>query len=122
MRSHVKRLMFATLIMLGGTFTLSAQGVSNLPVGYEDSVTARADNGMERLDADECRVLAESGVILSMMELMDKVKMLTDGHMLDTSLIKQGEEYIYEMEVAGKDGVVRMLLVDARTGDMIKEK
>ncbi|MBE9395880.1 peptidase [Pontibacterium sp. N1Y112] len=80
------------------------------------------DKAMERLDADECRVLAESGVILSMMELMDKVKMLTDGHMLDTSLIKQGEEYIYEMEVAGKDGVVRMLLVDARTGDMIKEK
>ena len=48
--------------------------------------------------------------------------MLTDGTMLDTSLIKQGDEYIYEMEVAGKDGVVRMLLVDARTGDMIKEK
>lgn len=122
MRSHVKRLMFAALIMLGGTFTLSAQGVSKIPEGYASPVASSADISMERLDADECRVLAESGVILSMMELMDRVKMLTDGRMLDTSLIKQGDHYIYEMEVAGKDGVVRMLLVDARTGDMIKEK
>lgn len=120
MMSHLRRMMLAALITLGGFSALSAQGVSGTPgIGIDSSMPMAS---MERLDAEECRVLAESGEILSMMELMDRVKMLTDGHMLDTALIKQGDMYIYEMEVAGKDGVVRMLLVDARTGDMIKEK
>lgn len=74
-----------------------------------------------RLDAQECRRLAEAGEILSMMALMEKVKALTDGHMLDTILLKKGEQYVYEMEIAGKDGIVRMLMVDARTGAMIGE-
>jgi uncharacterized membrane protein YkoI len=80
-----------------------------------------ADSAGMRLDAQECRRLADAGIILSMMALMEKVKALTDGHMLDTTLLKQGDRYIYEMEIAGKDGIVRMLMVDARTGMMIGE-
>lgn len=119
MKGHIVRFALTALIVMGGMFTLSANGVTSVPEGDGSRFPKVI---MERLDAEECRILAESGEILSMMELMDRVKMLTDGTMLDTSLIKQGDEYIYEMEVAGKDGVVRMLLVDARTGDMIKEK
>lgn len=120
MKKHIYLVVFSFLAMLMGPYyTVSATGMAS---EADDALMRQNVIVTEmRLDAEECRVLAEAGTILSMMELMDRVKALTDGHMLDTALIKQGEDYIYEMEVAGRDGVVRMLLVDARTGSMIKE-
>ncbi len=76
---------------------------------------------MDRLDYDACRALVEAGEILSMAELMNRVIELTDGRMLDTILLSHDGTYVYEMEVAGKDGVVRVIYVDATNGKLIAE-
>ncbi len=68
------------------------------------------------LDYDACRALVEAGEILSMSELMELVSSLSDGKILETRLLQQDDSYIYEMEIAGSDGMVKMLFVDARTG------
>lgn len=81
----------------------------NGSVHAEDSTTSI-------LDYDACRVLVEQGEILSMAELMELVKGLSDGRIIDTRLLQKGNDYIYEMEIAGTDGMVEMLYIDARSG------
>lgn len=71
---------------------------------------------MKSLDYEACRMLVSAGEILSMSELMALVTSLSDGKILDTRLLQQDDSYIYEMEIAGSDGMVKMLYVDARTG------
>ena len=72
--------------------------------------------GMKSLDYEACRALVQAGEILSMQELMELVKSLSDGKIIDTRLLQQDDLYIYEMEIAGTDGMVKMLYVDARSG------
>lgn len=75
-------------------------------------------SGIKVLDYEACRVLVEEGEILSMTELMALVNMLSEGKIIDTRLLQDEQLYIYEMEIAGKDGMVQMLYVDARSGDV----
>ncbi|MFC6670194.1 PepSY domain-containing protein [Marinobacterium aestuariivivens] len=75
--------------------------------------------GMTQLSLERCRQLVEAGAILSMMELMARVEALSGGQLLDSVLLQSDDDYIYELEVAGIDGVVRMLYVDARTGVLV---
>lgn len=72
--------------------------------------------GMKSLDYEACRTLVQTGEILSMQELMELVKSLSDGKIIDTRLLQQDDLYIYEMEIAGTDGMVKMLYVNARSG------
>ena len=72
-----------------------------------------------RLDAEACRKLVEAGEILSMMDLMERVEQLSGSQMLDSALLQTDTAYIYELEVAGKDGVVRMLHINARSGELV---
>ncbi len=92
-------------ISLALLLTLSLHGPA-----YASDVT------MEVLDYEACRVLVDGGEILSMAELMTLVDNMSKGRIIDTKLLKKGAEYIYEMEVAGPDGMVKMLYVDARSG------
>ncbi len=75
--------------------------------------------GMKTLDAEECRMLVQAGEILSMTELMQLVSTLSEGKIIDTHLLQKGQSYIYEMEIAGVDGMVSMLYVDARNGNVV---
>lgn len=74
------------------------------------------DTGIKALDYEACRVLVEEGEILSMTELMELVNTLSEGKIIDTRLLQNEQSYIYEMEIAGADGMVQMLYVDARSG------
>lgn len=74
------------------------------------------DYVVQKLDYEACRVLVQKGEILSMAELMEVAKSMADGHIIDTTLLKKGPDYIYEMEIAGSDGMVKMFYVDARNG------
>ncbi|WP_261843565.1 PepSY domain-containing protein [Aliamphritea ceti] len=78
--------------------------------------SAAAMGSFEKLDYEDCRELVSSGEILSMAELMALVKDMSEGRIIDTSLLKKGAVYIYEMEIAGTNGMIEMLYVDARTG------
>lgn len=80
------------------------------------SVSNAQATDMKSLDYDACRSLVDAGEILSMSELMALVTSLSEGKILDTRLLQQDDSYIYEMEIAGSDGMVKILYVDARTG------
>ncbi|UTW10454.1 PepSY domain-containing protein [Marinobacterium rhizophilum] len=95
-----QRLFFAALLL---STTLGASTV--LPV---------------RLDAEACRKLVEAGEILSMMDLMARVEKQFGGQLLDSVLLQTDTVYIYELEVAGLDGVVRMLHINARSGELVE--
>jgi uncharacterized membrane protein YkoI len=73
-----------------------------------------------RLDAEACRKLVEAGEILSMMDLMERVEQLSGSQLLDSVLLQTDTVYIYELEVAGLDGVVRMLRINARSGALVE--
>ncbi|MBR9865911.1 MAG: hypothetical protein GYB20_02315 [Oceanospirillales bacterium] len=75
--------------------------------------------GIKTLDAEACRVLVQAGEILSMNDLMQLVSTLSEGKIIDTHLLQKERLYIYEMEIAGPDGMVSMLYVDARNGDVV---
>lgn len=75
-----------------------------------------AMDSFEKLDYEDCRELVSSGEILSMADLMALVKDMSEGRIIETSLLKKGTMYIYEMEIAGTDGMIEMLYIDARTG------
>ncbi|MBN3564055.1 PepSY domain-containing protein [Aliamphritea spongicola] len=78
--------------------------------------SAAAMESFEKLDYEDCRELVSSGEILSMAELMALVKDMSEGRIIETSLLKKGTVYIYEMEIAGTNGMIEMLYIDARTG------
>ncbi|WP_290697834.1 hypothetical protein [Amphritea sp.] len=76
-------------------------------------------SGIKALDYEACRLLVNEGEILSMSELMKLVNTLSEGKIIDTRLLQDEQSYIYEMEIAGTDGMVQMLYVDARSGMVI---
>ena len=99
-----------------GNFVIAAQS-ENMEMNVLDPKTGE----ITRLDAEACRLLMEDGVIMGMMTLMDKVKMLEKGRMLEASLLRQNDMYVYEIEVAADNGVVHMLWIDAVTGELMQE-
>lgn len=86
--------------------------------------TAQAEaksNDLELLDYQACRTLVEAGDILPMGELYQRVNETIDGRMLDTVLVRRPQGYVYQMEIAGRDGVVRVIEVDASNGAVLTE-
>ncbi|NVK41839.1 MAG: hypothetical protein HWE39_11405 [Oceanospirillaceae bacterium] len=82
--------------------------------------TGMGAEAMTQLSLERCRQLVAAGEILSMMELMERVEQLSGGQLLDSMLLQSDNDYIYELEVAGIDGVVRMYYVDARSGELLE--
>jgi len=70
-------------------------------------------------DHDEAKRLFESGDILSLEVILEKLRPHYPGKILKVELEKQSKYIIYEMEIVGQDGVVHELYVDAKTGDVL---
>lgn len=86
--------------------------------------TAQAEaksKDLELLDYEACRTLVEAGDILPMGELYQRVNEKVDGRMLDTVLVRRPQGYVYQMEIAGRDGVIRVIEVDASTGTVLTD-
>lgn len=96
---------------------------SVLHAGTEESSWMGFDNkrGHQRLDYHECRLLVQEGRILSLSELMRKAEANVIGRVLDAALIRDAGLYFYEMEVVGDDGIVRIVQLDAKTGEKFSE-
>ena len=78
---------------------------------------ARADG-----DQNEARRLLSSGEILSLELILDKLRSSHPGKILEAELETESEKIVYEIEMLGDDGVVRELIIDARTGDLLGSK
>lgn len=81
------------------------------------SVSSSAFSGSEQ---DSARQAVESGEIRSLKDILRQVKPQLDGRVLDTQLNDSGGNWIYRVKVLGNDGSVRILMIDARSGQILQ--
>ena len=75
------------------------------------------------LDQDEALRLRQQGVILPLEQLLQQALDLYPGaKLLEAELEEKHDVYIYEVELLTTEGVVRELDLDARTGQLLKDK
>lgn len=75
------------------------------------------------LSQDEALRLREQGKIISLEKLLDLVAQRhANASLLEVELEEDDDIYIYEVELATRDGVVRELEFDAHTGKLLKDE
>ncbi|MCW9012310.1 MAG: PepSY domain-containing protein [Gammaproteobacteria bacterium] len=75
---------------------------------------AYADN-----DYIEARQLQESGEILPLESILKRLRQTYPGKVLEVELEKEGGKIIYEIEILTKNGIVKEIYIDAKTGDIV---
>lgn len=80
------------------------------------AVLALSYGAPTRADHDRARALREAGVIVPLEQILEGVRAVYPGRLLETELEEQGDGYVYEIEWVGNDGTVRTLRFDAQTG------
>lgn len=108
-RSAAGRLTEAMRIALAALMLLTALAVS--------PAAARAFSGNEQ---DSARKAVESGEIRPLKDILRGVRGRVDGEVLDTQLNETGGSYVYRVKVLGNDGRVRVLMIDARSGQILQ--
>lgn len=73
-------------------------------------------------DHDEARRLLESGDILSLEVILDKLQPRYPGRIIEVEIERKYGRIVYEIEIVGEDGVVHEVYVDAKTGDVLHSK
>lgn len=73
-------------------------------------------------DYIEARRLFESGEILPLEVILEKVRQVLPGKVLEVELENEDRKVVYEMEILGDDGVIREVYVDAKSGEILSAK
>ena len=76
----------------------------------------------DRDDHERSRQAFQSGEILPLRTVLDKVETAHPGHILEIELERENRQWIYEVKMLQADGAVIKLDVDARTGNILKIK
>jgi uncharacterized membrane protein YkoI len=71
-------------------------------------------------DFHQARHLVEIGSILPLEQVLTSSKKELSGRILEVELEKEGEAYIYEIELLQKAGIVKEVKIDAATGAILK--
>lgn len=74
------------------------------------------------VDIDEVMRLKESGAIMSLEDLLERVRREYPGRIIEIELEKENGKYVYEIDLVDEDGIVWELELDASTGDLLKLK
>lgn len=70
----------------------------------------------------EARRLVESGEVLPLQSILDKYRTDYPGRVIEVELEKKHGKIIYEIEIVDDSGEVRELYIDARNGELLREK
>lgn len=73
-------------------------------------------------DYIEARRLLDSGEILSLEIILENVRQIFPGKVLEVELEKEGRNIVYEIEVLGDNGVIEEIYIDAKTGNQLISK
>ncbi|MBV1789089.1 PepSY domain-containing protein [Marinobacterium sp. D7] len=76
----------------------------------------------EKIHQSEARELVKQGEMLSLDDLLAQHGERLAGHLLDVELEREHGRLVYEIEVLGEDGQVREFEIDARSGELLKQK
>lgn len=74
------------------------------------------------MSGDQVRQLVEQGEIQSLSALLSQHQKALSGRLIDIGLERHRQRWVYEIEILGEDGVVRELLIDARSGQQVGEE
>ena len=67
----------------------------------------------------EAKRLLETGQILPLEEILNSLRQTYPGKILEIELEKEDQHIVYEVELLGKDGVVREFYINAKTGKVL---
>lgn len=70
-------------------------------------------------DHDQARQALESGEILPLNAVLERVNLDTPGRVLEVELDRKDERWVYEIKLLRQGGSVVKLRIDARNGDVI---
>lgn len=73
-------------------------------------------------DHDDARRLRDSGDILSLELILEKLRESHPGKILEVELETESGHLVYEIEMLSDDGIVRELIIDAKTGELLRSK
>ena len=73
-------------------------------------------------DHDNALNLVKSGEIMPLATIIEKLKKLEQGQIIEVELEKKKKRLIYEIELVNKNGIVKEYIFDAKSGELIKEK
>lgn len=74
----------------------------------------------DALDYIEARQLLDAGQILPLETILAKARKSFPGRMLEVELEKKsGQRIVYEIEILKNDGVVQIVYLDARSGELL---
>lgn len=74
------------------------------------------------IDQNEAQTLREQGTILSLEDILQNVKKIRPGRVMEVELEKKHNRYIYEIEIADPTGKVWELKIDASNGSLISQE
>ncbi len=73
-------------------------------------------------DYIEARRLQDSGEILPLQTILKNIRQSFPGKIIEIDLEKEDGFIAYEVEILGKDGVVREIYINAKTGKLLSVK
>ena len=73
-------------------------------------------------DHENARGLVQSGEILPLETILEKLKKRVVGRIIEVELERKKGQLIYEIEQVDDQGVVKEFIFDAKTGDLLKEE
>ena len=73
-------------------------------------------------DHQKARRLLESGEVLPLTVILEKVQVHHQGKILEVELEQKSGKIIYEIEMLNENGIVYELYVDAKTGEVLRTK
>ena len=75
---------------------------------------------LAKVDADEARELKQSGQIMSLEDLIARLRQDYPGQIIEIELDDKDDRYVYEIEIVDDEGVVIELRIDAATGEVLR--
>lgn len=70
-------------------------------------------------DYIEAKRLRDVGEILSLEEILSKVRRTYPGRILEVELEHDKGHIVYELEILGDDSIVREIYIDAKNGELL---
>ena len=93
-----------------------------LALGFAGLGSSIAWASQNEVSHDRAKSLQQTGEILPLEDIIQRAQQQHPGRVLEAELERKGERYVYEIEIADKDGTVWELYIDARSGELIKSK
>ena len=87
--------------------------------GLLSSLPATAESGMRQ---DEVRQLRESGKIMSMEDILARVRQAQPGQVVEVELDRENGRYVYEVKLIDTGNKVHKLELDAGTGEVLRRR